>query len=1420
MQTNCNARMKFPFFLPAMRLVKTVNCNALLHLFGCFILGLYYTNSFAQGEANNWYFGTQAGITFNTNPPTALTNGQLSTGEGCAAISDANGNLLFYTDGITVRNRNHAVMLNGTGLLGDPSSAQSAIIIPKPGSTTNYYIITVPATGANGMRFSEVDMTLGGGLGAVLASNKNTLMFTPSSEKVTAVKHANDLYYWVIGRGNGTNKNYVAFLIDCNGVNTTPVTSNVGITNGENWGYLVASPDGSKLASASSGSGVEITDFNTSTGVVSNTVWLGSLDYAGATGGNYGVAFSPNGNLLYATSIHSWALAQWDLTAANIPATRMLIGYTNGGGAARPSYRGGALQLAPDGKIYIAEGGISSLGVINNPNALGASCNYVASQLGLAGRVCRLGLPPFIQSYFNTAAQITHNAYCSGQTATFTISGNTANLDSVKWNFDDAASGANNFSAQLSPSHIFNSAGTYNVLLVRYLDCVADSIYVTVNLVQPTAVQNATICYNETYTLPGGGTTNIAGTYYDTLQNSLGCDSIITTNLTVVANTLSATGDTAICLGASTMLSATGGGLEYSWSPTTGLSDANIANPIASPVVTTQYVVRSLLTGNNLIVNGDFEQGNTGFTSGYIYSTPNPLGGPGYYTVSTAVSNGWWPGCTDHTPSGSGNMFIGDGANNSSGVVSAGSSVWCQTVSVSPNTDYAFSTWLTNINSSGSTSQLRFMINGSQIGAIQNTPLGVCQWNQFYVIWNSGANTTANVCIEEASGAQPGNDFALDDISFVPTCEAYDTVTVIVHQPLYTTQNPVICDNATFVRPNGSVINTAGSYIDTLPQINGCDSIITTNLTVNPTYQVTENPVICANETYARPNGIMVNISGTYIDTLQAVNSCDSVITTNLTVNPIYTITQNPVICANETYTRPNGTVVNTSGVYTDTLQTINSCDSVIITNLTVNPIYFISQNPIICANETYTRPNGTVVTTAGTYVDTLQTINGCDSVITTNLTVNPIFQTTQNPVICANEIFMRPSGIAANITGTYIDTLQAVNSCDSIITTNLTVNPTYLTTILDTICAYQSYTLPLGNVVNTSGTYIDSLQTVNGCDSIISTNLTVIDIVLSHTSVNIRCNGENSGSITINNTDGLLPLQYVWSNGGFGNPIANIPAGNYTVTVTDAFGCTATSNTVISQPSPLSMQTSFTEPLCYGEANGTVSVTAQGGVLPYRYLLNNLSSDSGTFSSLVAGTYTAVVRDSNNCSAQSNVFVTQPDAFELYHEPTVLGTDLGNPLQIVVSSNYNNTSFVWQPPSGLSCTNCPNPVFNLNYTSEYVVTATVNPHGKDCIYEYPLTVIVYPKRDFYIPNAFTPNGDGSNDFFSIFLNESSVRQVFVKVFNRWGEMVFEANSPNFAWDGKYRGQYVSPGIYVYELRIVYTDNVSQNTSGSITVLR
>ncbi len=734
----------------------------------------------AQNEANNWYFGQNAGLTFNTTPPTALTNGMLSTSEGSASISTAAGNLLFYTDGITVYNRNHLVMPNGTGLMGNPSAAQSAIIIPKPGSTTNYFIITVPESGAVGMRYSEVDMTLAGGMGDVITTNKNTFMFSSSSEKVTVVKHANGVYYWVIGRYNtgAQSKTYISFLVDCNGVNiSSPVTSDVGITNGENWGYLVASPDGTKLASASSSSGIEITDFDNLTGAVSNTISLGTLNYSGVTGGNYGISFSPNGKVLYASSITNWALVQWDLTAANIPATQLYLGDIAGGGASRPSYRGGALQLGPDGKIYIAHVQTAFLGVINNPNVIGAGCNFQNNAIDLNGKKCILGLPPFIQSYFNTSS-ISYVSHCAGDETEFTLLGSTY-ADSVKWNFNDPTS-PNNTSVLMDPTHEFTAAGTYNVQLIRYLDCVKDTLYQEVIIHGPvTTQQNVTLCENSTFELPDGQIVNTEGDYTSTIPSVVtGCDSIITTHLIGPQTTFNAGTDQFICKGTSAQLQA-GQALNYSWTPAATLSDPTVSNPIATPTTTTSYVVSSQVQlSNNLIVNGDFESGNTAFTSGYLSSSPTPLGGPGNYTVSTYVSNSWWSNCGDHT-SGAGNMLIADGADNTNGV-NAASSVWCQTISVSPNTDYAFSTWLTNLNSAGNTSTLGFFINGVQIGQTQNTQIGVCDWSQFYVIWNSGSATTIDVCISEMSGAQPGNDFAIDDISFYQICTITDTVTVNV----------------------------------------------------------------------------------------------------------------------------------------------------------------------------------------------------------------------------------------------------------------------------------------------------------------------------------------------------------------------------------------------------------------------------------------------------------------------------------------------------------------------------------------------------------------------------------------------------------------------------------------------------------------
>ena len=156
---------------------------------------------FSQKEASNWYFGNNAGLHFNTDGSvTALTNGNLSTIEGCASISDTNGNLQFYTDGITVYNKNHAIM--ESGLYGDPSSTQSAIIVPKPNDPNIYFIFTIDTSVGNndpdfGFNYSIVDITLNGGLGGITLKNSNLLQ--DSSEKISAVvKDCISQSIWVI----------------------------------------------------------------------------------------------------------------------------------------------------------------------------------------------------------------------------------------------------------------------------------------------------------------------------------------------------------------------------------------------------------------------------------------------------------------------------------------------------------------------------------------------------------------------------------------------------------------------------------------------------------------------------------------------------------------------------------------------------------------------------------------------------------------------------------------------------------------------------------------------------------------------------------------------------------------------------------------------------------------------------------------------------------------------------------------------------------------------------------------------------------------------------------------------------------------------------------------------------------------------
>ncbi|QXP59410.1 T9SS type B sorting domain-containing protein [Olleya sp. HaHaR_3_96] len=448
----------------------------------------------AQGESANWYFGNFAGLTFNSTTPVALTDGSLATMEGCATISDPSGNLLFYTDGKNVWDNTHNPMPNGYDLMGDVSSTESAIIIPKPGSTTSYYIFTTdkpsyfltPDDSIDGLNYTEVDMELNNGLGDVVVSNKNNHLITydsndplqnefKSSEKLTAVTHGNSSDIWVISQ---FIDKFFAFKVTASGVVETPVVSSVtqavfprineSDSNVTAIGYLKVSPNGEQIAIAHSSTSlgspttgkrksgkVLLYDFNNTTGAVTNERLLLDNSYP------YGVEFSPNSKLLYVTATQfdlddifiDSRLLQYNTESTNVVGSQTVINTS--------SNVAGALQLAIDGKIYragyVVFGEGTHLSVINNPNELGASSNYSHNSFYLNGRAAQIGLPPFIQSIFKLTFDF--EDICFNDNTHFFITSEDP-YDTILWDFGDGTTSANPDSY-----HTYAQPGDYNVTL-------------------------------------------------------------------------------------------------------------------------------------------------------------------------------------------------------------------------------------------------------------------------------------------------------------------------------------------------------------------------------------------------------------------------------------------------------------------------------------------------------------------------------------------------------------------------------------------------------------------------------------------------------------------------------------------------------------------------------------------------------------------------------------------------------------------------------------------------------------------------------------------------------------------------------------------------------------------------------------------
>ncbi len=379
------------------------------------------------------------------------------------------------------------------------------------------------------------------------------------------------------------------------------------------------------------------------------------------------------------------------------------------------------------------------------------------------------------------------------------------------------------------------------------------------------------------------------------------------------------------------------------------------------------------------------------------------------------------------------------------------------------------------------------------------------------VLQNSNLVQTFSLC-DGQSLTVNGNNYSTSG-TYVNTlinsigCDSIITTHLTILQNSNLVQTFSLCVGQT-ITVNGHVYSTTGIYIDTLINTVGCDSIIHTNLTINLSSFYTQNLTLCNGDSVI-VNGHSYFSSGIFIDTLANAAGCDSVVTTHLTILQNSSLVQYFSACEGQTII-VNGHTYSTTGIYVDTMINAVGCDSIIITNLTIIPTVFYSQNFTRCDGDSVV-VNGHSYFSSGVYIDTIVNGVGCNTIITTHLTVNPFITKSNIIQLCEGECLII-NGHSYNTTGVYIDTIKSQFTCDTIVSTNLTLFPKTSSTQQFKICEGESVDVN-GHAYTASGNFMDTVLNSNGCDSVIFTNVEVEAIAKLSQEISI-CNGN---SLTIN---------------------------------------------------------------------------------------------------------------------------------------------------------------------------------------------------------------------------------------------------------------------------------------------------------------
>ena len=653
--------------------------------------------------------------------------------------------------------------------------------------------------------------------------------------------------------------------------------------------------------------------------------------------------------------------------------------------------------------------------------------------------------------------------------------------------------------------------------------------------------------------------------------------------------------------------------------------------------------------------------------------------------------------------------------------------------------------------------------------------------------------------------------------------------------------------------------SNAGVVIDTFSNPTGCDSLLITTTTYIPP----------ADTTYLNSMSCDSAMLGIFYDTLSNIIGCDSIISLSVSHFPIDTTHISGYSCIPGeigvfavTYTDPQGCdsivirtilpgepdttrIFGTScdpgsiGIFETLLVSSVGCDSLIISTIT-----FSAQDSTFISSSTCDQSS------AGVFVSLFTNQFGCDSIVTETVVLN-----------ISHQIEITSSSCFPADTGVFIQNLTNQFGCDSIVTENITLLPSDETQIHQTTCdpseagmfitahfnqfgcdSIVSLTVTLVAADTTHLNYstcdpgeigiVENLYAgQDGCDSLVieTTSLfplpaLTVESAIDYNGFDISCAGEADGSV-LANVIGVLPYAYIWSTNDTTQMITGVSAGAYSVAITDGNGCMTTGAVTLMEPELFMIGFEVSEPDCFDQALGTITVQPNGGVSPYTYSIDGTTfQHSPVFAGLSDGIYQVTSLDANDCTATEIISIDVPLMVEV---------DLGNDqmiqlgdsalLQAIVNLPFDSiSSLLWTGIENNQCPNCTTQLVAPIITTAYAVAVTST---DGCSDRDSVLVSVSTDHTIFIPNIFSPNGDGINDLLTVSIGEGIKEITVFSIFDRWGNLVFDAQNvlpvdPSLSWDGKWRGTSMNPGVFTYKAVILYAGGKSEVRYGDVTLVR